>query len=61
MHMGGLATGVARPGATCSAHLAYAGIPAPVADIEWHATNGKQVSPVFVTDRPIRRPLERSP
>ncbi len=61
MHMGGFATGAARSGDVCSALLVYAGTAAPVAATPWHATNGKQVSPVFITDRPTRRPLERFP
>jgi hypothetical protein len=64
MHMGGFAAGAARPGATCSAHLVYAGTAAPVAILgrkPWHATNAKQVSPVFITDRPSRRHSERFP
>ena len=61
MHMGGMTTGAARPGDTCSAHLAYAGTAAPVAHKPWLVTFAKQVSPVFGTDRPTRRPLERFP
>ena len=61
MHMGGFAAGAARPGVACSTPLTYAGTTAPVAAKPWHATNRKQVSPVFITDRPIRRPLERFP
>lgn len=61
MHKGGFATGAARPGDTCSAHLVYAGTVAPIAAKPWHATNAKQVSPVVTTDRPARRPLERFP
>ena len=60
MHMGGMTTGAARPGDTCSAHLAYAGTAALVRK-PWHVTIAKQVSPVFATDRPTRRPLERFP
>ena len=61
MHTGGFTTGAARPGA-CATHLVYAGIAAPIATKTWHdGTNGKQVSPVFNTDRPARRPLERFP
>ncbi|HEX5946230.1 MAG TPA: hypothetical protein VFY82_08135 [Acidimicrobiales bacterium] len=56
-----MTTGAARPGDTCSAHLAYAGTAAPVANKLWHVTIAKQVSPVFGTDRPTRRPLERFP
>jgi hypothetical protein len=61
MLMGGSTTGAARPGDSCSAHLAYAGIAAPAARKPWHVTIAKQVSPVFPTDRPTRRPLERFP
>jgi hypothetical protein len=61
MHTGGFATGAARLGDACSTHLVYAGIAAPVAAKPWHVTNRKQVSPVFITDRPTRRPLERFP
>jgi len=61
MHMGGSTTGAARLGGTCSAHLVYAGIVAPIGHKPWHATIAKQVSPVFATDRPTRRPLERFP
>ena len=64
MHMGGFAAGAARPGESCAAHLVYAGTAAPIALIgrkPWHATNAKQVSPVFTTDRPARRHLERFP
>lgn len=60
MHMGGMTTGAARPGDTCSAHLAYAGTAALVHK-PWHVTIVKQVCPVFGTDRPTRRPLERFP
>lgn len=61
MHMGGYAAGAARPGESCSAYLLNAGILAPVAATKWHPTHGKQVSPVFATDRPTRRLLERFP
>ena len=61
MHMGGSTTGAARLGDTCSAHLVYAGIAAPARAEPWHVTIAKQESPVFGTDRPIRRPLERFP
>lgn len=60
MHMGGHATGAARPGVACPTYLALAGdVPSIVAK-PWPVT-GIQVSPVFGTDRPIRRPLERFP
>ncbi|MDD9369022.1 MAG: hypothetical protein PV358_02815 [Acidimicrobiales bacterium] len=55
-----MTTGAARPGDTCSAHLAYAGTAALVHK-PWHVTIVKQVCPVFGTDRPTRRPLERFP
>ena len=64
MHMGGFAASAARPGATCSTHLVYAGTAAPVATLgrkPWHVTNAEQVSAVFITDRPSRRLSERSP
>jgi len=61
MHMGGSTTGAARLGDPCSTHLVYAGIVAPVGLKPWHATNAKQESPVFATDRPTRRLLERFP
>ncbi|HEX6570031.1 MAG TPA: hypothetical protein VF015_12725 [Acidimicrobiales bacterium] len=61
MHMGGYATGGARLGVACSTHLALAGNAAPIAAKPWHAITGTQVSPVFGTDRPTPRPLERFP
>ena len=61
MHTGGFATGAARSGDACSTLLVYAGTAAPVAATPWHATTGKQVSPVVITARPTRRPLERFP
>lgn len=61
MHMGGYAAGAARLGDACPTHLAPTGnLPSIVAK-PWHVTTGIQVSPVFGTDRPIRRPLERFP
>jgi|RhiMethySRZTD1v2_1073278.scaffolds.fasta_scaffold15905_8 hypothetical protein len=65
-HMGGNATGAARLGADCPAVPAvqYVGTTLPSIAGSWHATDlpmGKQVSPVFTTDRPARRPLERFP
>ena len=61
MHMGGSTTGAARLGDACSTHLVYAGTVAPIAHKPWHVTNPKQESPVFATDRPARRLLERFP
>jgi hypothetical protein len=61
MHMGGSTTGAARLGDACAAHLTYAGTLAPAAHTSWHVAIAKQVSPVFATDRPTRRPLERLP
>jgi hypothetical protein len=63
MHMGGSAAGVARPDAGCSLHPTYVGTVLPSIAFPWHATNAKQVqvSPVFLTDRPTRRPSERFP
>jgi hypothetical protein len=61
MHMGGHATGAARPGDACSTALSYSGISAPIAIKPWHATNALQAMTVFRTDRPARRPLERFP
>jgi len=62
MHMGGFAAGAARPGAGCSALVLYVGTTLPSIAFPWHATvSGKQVDPVFATDRPTRRPLERFP
>jgi hypothetical protein len=62
-HMSGLAAGAARIG-TCPAYLVVDGtaMPAPIHGRTWLAgLQTKQVSPVFTTDRPIPRPLERSP
>ncbi len=61
MHMGGYATGAARLGDACPTLVAHAGIAAPIAVKPWLATNAKQATPVFSTDRPARRPLERFP
>jgi hypothetical protein len=61
MHMGGNATGAARPGAGCSTLDLYLGTTLPSIAFPRHAWTGKQVSPVFITDRPTRRPLERFP
>jgi hypothetical protein len=64
MHMGGFATGAARVGDACSTLPAYSGLVAPIALIghkPWHATNAKQVSAVFTTDRPSRQLSERFP
>jgi hypothetical protein len=61
MHMGGYAAGVARPGAGCSTLVRYRGTTLPSIAFPWHATTGKQVSAVLITDRPTRRPLERFP
>jgi hypothetical protein len=61
MHMGGFAAGAARPGAGCTDHLLYVGSTLPSIALPWHATDVKQVSPVFITDRPIRRRSERFP
>ena len=61
MHMGGNAAGAARLGAGCSSLVLYVGTTLPSIAFPWHATTGKQVSPVFSTDRPTRRPLERFP
>ena len=61
MHMGGSTTGAARLGVACSARLAYVGLAAPAARKPWHVAIAKQESPVFATDRPTRRPLERLP
>jgi hypothetical protein len=61
MHTGGFTAGAARPGA-CPLAIAYVGTTAPLAVTPWHdGTIGKQESPVFATDRPTRRPLERFP
>jgi hypothetical protein len=60
MHMSGHATGAARLGATCSALAVYPATPAPIL-VKWLAPNVEQVSPVFGTDRPTRRLLERFP
>jgi hypothetical protein len=62
MHMGGSnAAGAARPGAGCSALVLYTGTTLPSIAFPWHAVAEKQVDPVFITDRPTRRPLERFP
>jgi hypothetical protein len=63
MHMGGNAAGAARPGAGCSTLDLYVGTTLPSIAFPWHETivSGKQVDPVFATDRPTRRPLERFP
>jgi len=60
MHMGGYAAGAARLGDVCPTQLAPAGNLSSIVAKPWHVT-GIQVSPVFGTDRPIRRPLERFP
>ena len=62
MHMGGFAAGAARPGA-CPLAAAYRGTSAPLAaTITWHdGSKVKQDSPVFGTDRPTPRPVERFP
>jgi hypothetical protein len=60
MHTGGLATGAARFGVACTT-LSYVGTAVPVAAKPWHVANHKQVSPVFISDRLTRRPLERFP
>ncbi len=60
MHMGGYATGAARPG-TCGTLLHRAGTAAPIATAWNGGTRDKQVSPVFPTDHPTRRQLERFP
>jgi hypothetical protein len=62
MHMGGSnAAGAARPGTGCCSTLLYVGTTLPSISFPWHAVSGKQVDPVFATDRPPRRPLERFP
>jgi hypothetical protein len=61
MHMGGFAAGAARPGAGCPIHPTYVGTVLPSIAFPWPATNGKQVSSVFLTDRLHRRPSERFP
>jgi len=61
MHMGGYAADAARLGEPCAAHLAPAANLPSIVTKPWHATTRIQVSPVFGTDRPIRRPLERWP
>ena len=60
MHMGGHATGAARPGA-CPSVLIYKGISAPIVTKPWPASNALQVMTVFGIDRPTRRPSERFP
>jgi hypothetical protein len=60
MHMGGHATGAARPGATCLSALAYRGASASHATKPWLVDN-LQVMTVFGIDRPARRPMERFP
>jgi hypothetical protein len=63
MQQGGFVTaGAARPGVCPSAHLAIAGIAAPIHEYTWlQDVNVKPVSVVFTTDRPTRRPLECFP
>jgi hypothetical protein len=61
MHMGGFAAGATRPGDACSTLAAYTGTGAPIATKHWLVMNVEQVIPVFGTDRPTRRPLERFP
>ena len=61
MHMGGNAAGAARLGAGCSELVLYVGTTLPPLAFPWHAMTGKQVSPVFATDRPTRQPLVRFP
>jgi hypothetical protein len=61
MHMGGHATGAARPGAASPTYVACAGASAPAAAFSWHVRNRKQALPVFITDRPARRLSERFP
>jgi hypothetical protein len=61
MHMGGHATGAARLGAGCPTLASYAGVTEPAAASPWHVRTRKQALPVFITDRPIRRPSERFP
>jgi hypothetical protein len=61
MHTGGLATGAARFGVACTTLSTYVGTAVPVVAKPWHTTNHQQVSPVFITDRLTRRPLERFP
>ena len=60
-HMGGNAAGAARLGTGCPALVLYTGTTLPSIAFPWHAMTDKQVSPVFATDRPTRRPLERFP
>jgi hypothetical protein len=58
MHNDGHMAGAARPG-TCAVRLGYAGTHASIPTRKWLAV--QTASPVFATDRPIPRPLERSP
>ena len=61
MHMGGHATGAARPGAACPSVPSYDGTSAPIVTKPWPASNALQVMTVFGIDRPTRRPSERFP
>ncbi len=60
MHMGGHTAGTARPGTCPALHAGYAANHAPAHMLKWLVAI-QAVSPVFATDRPIQRPLERSP
>lgn len=60
-HMGGMTTGAARLGDACAARKIRTGIAVPFAATSWHVPTLEQVSPVFATDRPTPRPLERWP
>lgn len=62
-HMGGMTTGAARLGAGCPAFLVYVGttLPSIRGSHAARTWTEKQVDPVFATDRPTRRLLERFP
>lgn len=60
MQEGGHMAGAARLG-TCAVRITHASNAAPFSMHKWLGIAAQPVSPVFTTDRPVPRPLERLP